>query len=210
MHATDASRALLASVLVVNRYYAAVHVVGVRRAFCLLYRQLAEVIDIEDGQYTNYDFDTWSLISEMSSTEKDDEEDWIQAVRCEILVPRVIRLLRYDRVPCPKLRFSRRNLFARDGHRCQYCGTSLPPSKLSLDHVVPRSRGGKTTWENIVCSCLDCNTRKGGRTPKEARMRLLRQPTKPRANPLLAQKLHNPKYEIWKDFLPNVSSLEIP
>ena len=74
-------------------------------------------------------------------------------------------------------------------------------NQLSLDHVIPRSRGGGTTWENTVCCCLSCNTRKGSRTPKEARMKLLSHPRKPRFNPLLARKLDNPKYECWRTFL---------
>jgi len=99
-------------------------------------------------------------------------------------------------------RFNRKNLFARDDHKCQYCGRSEPAHKLSLDHVIPRSHGGPTTWENIVCCCLRCNSRKGGRTPKEARMKLLSRPTKPRVNPLLIQSMEDPRYECWKTFLP--------
>jgi 5-methylcytosine-specific restriction endonuclease McrA len=202
MNYAEPSRTLFASVLVLNRFYMAVHVISVRRAFGLLYRELAEVINIEDGgQYANYDFESWLLLSEMNADEKQIHEDWIRSVKFEIQVPRVIRLLRYDRVHVRTLRFSRRNLFARDGHRCQYCGVSFPPSKLSLDHVVPRSRGGDTSWENVVCCCLDCNTRKGGRTPREARMKLLRNPFRPRHNPLLAKKLDNPKYQSWRSFL---------
>jgi 5-methylcytosine-specific restriction endonuclease McrA len=114
----------------------------------------------------------------------------------------VIRLVRFDRVPRQALRFNRRNLLARDGNCCQYCGRSHPASQLSLDHVVPRSRGGQTSWDNVVCCCVSCNTRKGGRTPQEARMRLIRAPVKPRHNPLLSMKLSNPKYASWRTFLP--------
>ena len=194
-------RTLSSSVLVLNRFYMAVHVVTVRRAFGLLYRELAEVIHLEDGQYANYDFTAWCEISEFRALEKRLHEDWIRAVNFEIQVPRVIRLLHFDRVPRQSLRFNRRNLFARDGHRCQYCGERPPSTKLSLDHVIPRSRGGKTTWENVVCSCLECNTKKGGRTPQEARMNLMREPKKPKHSPLLTMKLGNPKYESWKTFL---------
>ncbi len=100
-------------------------------------------------------------------------------------------------------RFNRRNLFARDGNLCQYCGNTFPTSELSLDHVMPRSRGGEASWENIVCACVECNVRKGGRTPTEAGMKLIRQPQKPKRSPLLALKLGNPKYESWKTFLDN-------
>jgi 5-methylcytosine-specific restriction endonuclease McrA len=166
-----------------------------------MFRDLAEVIDIEDGHFANYDFESWLVISDLRSAEDREFDDWVRSVNFQIQVPRVIRLLNFDRVPKQTLRFNRRNLFARDGHRCQYCGQNAPPHQLSMDHVLPRSRGGQTTWENIVCCCVNCNTRKGGRTPKEARMQLLRQPQKPRYNPLLVQKLNNPKYQSWRTFL---------
>lgn len=192
-----------ASVLVLNRLYVAVHVVTVRRAFALLCRELAEVIHIEDGQYANYNFDSWREISELKAQFKEPHEDWIRAVNFEIQVPRVIRLLFYDRLPRQTVRFNRRNIFARDSNRCQYCGKRFPMPELSLDHVVPRSRGGQTTWDNIVCCCVKCNVKKGGRTPQEAHMQLVREPVKPKRSPLLSIKLGNPKYESWKTFLDN-------
>lgn len=197
----DMGNGLSASVLVLNRYYMAVHVVSARRAFCMLFRELAEVIHVEQGQYANYDFESWQLICEMRSSDKRLGEDWIQAVNFEIQVPRVVRLLHYDRIPRRTVRFNRRNLFARDEHTCQYCGDDFPPSQLSFDHVVPRSRGGKTTWENIVSCCFGCNSKKGGRTPQEARMKLIRAPKKPRHSPLLSMKLGQAKYESWRTFV---------
>lgn len=190
-----------ASVLVLNRLYVAVHVINVRRAFALLFRELAEVIHLEDGQYANYDFCSWREISEMRAEFKEPDQDWVRAVNFEIQVPRVIRLLSYERLPKQVIRFNRRNIFARDSNRCQYCGRRFPTSELSLDHVMPRSRGGETSWTNIVCSCVKCNVRKGGRTPHEANMKLIRPPIKPKRSPLLTLKLGNPKYESWKSFL---------
>lgn len=189
------------SVLVLNRFFMAVHVVSARRAFVLLYREMAEVIHLEDNLYANYDFSSWCEISELRSTEREPSEDWIRTVSFELQVPRVIRLYRYDRVPKQSLRFNRRNLFARDEHRCQYCGRAKPSSQLSFDHVMPRSRGGPTSWENVVAACVDCNTKKGGRTPKEARMKLIRKPAKPKYSPVLASKLNNPKFESWRSFV---------
>jgi 5-methylcytosine-specific restriction endonuclease McrA len=194
---------LSASVLVLNRFYMAVHVVSVRRAFTLLFRDLAEVVHVEQGQYANYNFESWREISELKAQFKEPNEDWVKAVNFEIQVPRVIRLLFYDRLPKQAVRFNRRNIFARDANRCQYCGKRFPTSELSLDHVLPRSRGGETSWENIVCSCVKCNVKKGGRTPQEARMHLIRQPVCPKRSPLLSLKLGNPKYESWKSFLDN-------
>ena len=205
MQNVDPNRVLSSSVLVLNRFYLAVHVVTVRRAFVLMYRELAEVIQIENGHYYSYDFDSWVSLSEMAAVERGLHDDWVRTVQFEIQVPRIVRLMRYDRLPRQTLRFNRRNLFARDNHACQYCGRTFPMHQLSIDHVVPRSRGGETSWENVVCSCLNCNTKKGGRTPQEARMNLLRPPAKPTHNPLLAVKLTNPKYESWKTFLPQAT-----
>jgi 5-methylcytosine-specific restriction endonuclease McrA len=192
---------LASSVLVLNRFYVAIHVINVRRAFGLLCRELAEVIHVEDGQYANYDFESWRVISELKARFKEPDEDWIRAVNFEIQVPRVVRLLYYDRLPKQTIRFNRRNIFARDGNRCQYCGKKFPTSELSLDHVIPRSRNGETSWENVVCSCVKCNVRKGGRTPQEANMHLIKVPAKPKRSPMLSMKLGNPKYQSWKSFL---------
>lgn len=199
-----ASRPLDSSVLVLNRLYVAVRIVNVRRAFCLLCRDLAEVIHNEDGRFANFNFESWREWCEMRLESRQTHEDWIRAVNFEIQVPRVIRLLQYDRIPKQQLHLSRRNVLARDGHMCQYCGRHLPTHQLSLDHVVPRSRGGQTTWENVVCACLPCNVRKGGRTPHEAKMKLVRAPAKPQRNPMLAIKLKNPKYESWRSWLEGV------
>ncbi|MGI9516744.1 MAG: HNH endonuclease [Pirellulaceae bacterium] len=201
---------LTASVLVLNRFYMPVHVVPVRRGIVMLYRELAEVIHVEDGQYFNYDFYAWLEISEFMATEVDLDQrrEFIRSVSFQIEVPRVVRLYHYDKVPRQTLRFNRRNLFARDNHRCQFCETHYPASQLSFDHVLPRSRGGKTTWENVVCSCLKCNGRKGDRTPEEAGMQLVRKPVRPRHNPMLSIKLDNPKYECWRTFL-NGSTMSV-
>ncbi|HID77159.1 MAG TPA: HNH endonuclease [Planctomycetaceae bacterium] len=197
--------ALSASVLVLNRFYVAVHVVGVRRAFGLLYRELAEVIHLEEGTFANYDFESWREISELRADVKQANDDWIRAVNFEIQVPRVIRLLFFDRLPKRSFRLNRHSVLARDEHRCQYCGRRYPASQLSMDHVIPRSRGGTTSWDNVVCACLKCNVKKGGRTPQEARMSLQRKPFRPKRSPLLTLKLANPKYEIWKTWVEGAS-----
>jgi 5-methylcytosine-specific restriction endonuclease McrA len=188
-------------VLVLNRLYLAVHVVGVRRAFGLLCRDVAEVIHLEDGSFANYDFQSWREISELRADFKEPHDDWIRAVNFEIQVPRVIRLLSFDRLPRRSLRLNRHTVLARDGHCCQYCGRRYPTGQLSLDHVIPKSRGGMTTWDNVVCACLSCNVKKGGRTPQEARMNLKRKPSRPKRSPLLTIKLENPKYESWKTWV---------
>lgn len=196
-----ASSALDSSVLVLNRLYMAVHVIGVRRAFNLLCKEVAEVVTFEDGYYQSYDFQSWREVSEARARFKEPDDDFIRTVQFEIQVPRVIRLLGYDRLPRQRVKFNRRNLFARDSNRCQYCGKRFPTSELSLDHVVPRSRNGGSSWENIVCACLKCNVRKGGRTPREAGMTLIREPIEPKTSPVLELKLSHRKYNSWKTFL---------
>jgi 5-methylcytosine-specific restriction endonuclease McrA len=195
------SQSLGLSVLVLNRSFVAVHVTNVRRALTLLFRELAEVVHVEEGSYGAYSFESWRELSAMQAAFHDPNHDWIRGVGYQLQAPRVIRLIECDRGPRQGLRFNRRNVFARDGNSCQYCGRGFPTSELSLDHVVPRSQGGQTTWENIVCACVACNVRKGGRTPTEARMQLIREPVKPKRSPLLSLKLGNPKYASWKSFV---------
>ncbi len=198
------SSGLQTSVLVLNRQYMAVHVVTARRAFGLLYRELAEVIHMDEGNFGTYSFHSWREVSELLAEDKQPHDDWIRTVSFEIRVPRVIRLLGFDRVPKQRLNLNRRNVLARDGHVCQYCGQRFSTPQLSIDHVIPRSRGGQTTWENVVCACLGCNIRKGGRTPKEAKMLLMQPPERPKRNPVLLLKLGNPKYASWRTWLEGV------
>jgi 5-methylcytosine-specific restriction endonuclease McrA len=193
--------ALNSSVLVLNRFYMVIRVVNVRRAMTLLYRSCAEVISIDNGSYFNYDFETWCELSQITSLDKQDDEEYIRAVNFEIQVPRIVRLTRYDKVPRSVVRFNRKNLFARDDHRCQYCGQAKPTNQLSLDHVVPRSMGGRTSWENIVCSCTSCNSRKGGRTPEQAGMDLLKIPRRPLNSPAMVLPLDDPRYSSWRSFV---------
>lgn len=203
MIASTTSSAIHANVLALNRHFCPVHVLSVRRAFCLVYKGLAEIISVEQDTYQSYDFDAWleASVLRLSLGMLDDDHDWVQSVNFEIQVPRVVRLLRYERIPRNSVKFNRRNIFLRDEYVCQYCGRRHSAHRLSLDHVMPKSRGGPTTWENIVCCCLDCNVRKGGRTPHEAGMKLMKAPRKPARNPVLFQHLHSQKYASWRPFL---------
>ena len=204
--ATTTGSALHASVLVLNRHFAPVHVISAQRAFCLLWKELAEILHVEDGTFRAYQFEDWcdeSTAKRQLATETgtDVEGDWITTVHSQIEVPRIIRLLRYDRIPRNTVKFNRRNVFLRDEFCCQYCGDRFSTAQLSLDHVVPRSRGGIESWQNIVAACLKCNVRKGNRTPVEANMKLLREPIKPKRSPMLVRQLNDPRYASWKLFL---------
>jgi 5-methylcytosine-specific restriction endonuclease McrA len=206
MIAVQQPNQLQSSVLVVNKFFMALHIVTVKRAFTLLCKEAAEVISIDEGTFNSYNFVSWMDVSQyktrMGFTDNDDG-DWIRTVSLEIMVPRIIRLLFYEKLPKANLKFNRRNIFARDENRCQYCGRKFPTTELSLEHVVPRFRGGESTWTNIVCACTNCNKRKGGRTPEEARMKLIKKPVQPKHSPILGLKLGSEKYSSWKQILDN-------
>lgn len=198
----QATSGLNSSVLVLNRLYMAIRVIPARRAFGMLCRDLAEVIHIDNGAYLGYDFASWTELSEYRELFTEDF-DWVHTVRMQIAVPKIIRLLGYDRVPSQTVKLNRRNIYARDHNRCQYCGKRFPTSELTLDHVVPRRLGGGSSWENLVCACVACNSQKGGRTPKQASMALLTKPVRPRRNPVLSMRLGQDKYSSWQTFLDN-------
>jgi 5-methylcytosine-specific restriction endonuclease McrA len=179
-------------VLVLNRLYLPVHVTSVRRAFSLVYQGFARVVD---GDHRTFAFEEWLELTVTSSVES------IGTSRGQILIPRVILLAVFDRVPRRHVRFSRSNVLTRDGYTCQYCGVRPPRAELNLDHVVPRAHGGRSTWENVVASCLECNRRKGGRTPEQAGLRLRRRPARPRWTPLASLPLASVRHEEWRPFL---------
>lgn len=196
--------ALESSVLVLNKFFMALHVVSAKRAFALLCKETAEVISIDDGKFSSYNFENWrdvSLYKAKSGLPEEDNASWIRTVSFEIEVPKIIRLLFYDKLPQSNVKFNRRNIFARDENKCQYCGQRFPTSELSLDHIVPKTYHGKTTWTNIVCACTECNKKKGGRTPEQAGMKLKQKPVKPKHSPILSLKLRSDKYRSWKQFL---------
>ena len=169
----------------------------------LLLRDQAEVVAWEEGVYSNYDFETWRELSELKREFEATSHDWISTVNFDIAVPRIIRLLFYDRLPRKPVKFNRRNIYARDRNLCQYCGKKYPTSELSLDHIIPRSMGGNSAWDNVVCACTNCNVKKGGRTPKQARMTLIAKPAKPNRNPVIHLHLNHERYHSWKQFLDN-------
>ncbi len=185
----------------------ALRVISVRRAFSLLFKldrrhnPIAEVVDVEDGRYVSYNFADWTELSAFKREFEATKHDWVRTVRFDLAVPRIVRVLTFAKLPRQEVKFNRRNLFARDHNTCQYCGKRFNTAQLSLDHVIPRSRGGPTTWANVVCACVECNVRKGGRTPREAHLRLVKHPVKPRRNPVVTVKLADHRYSSWRQFL---------
>ena len=198
--------ALESSVLVLNKFFAAVHVVNAKRAFAMLCKESAEVVSIDDGQYNTHNFTSWVDVSAFKAECELPDEDRYESIKTyslEIRVPKIIRLVVYDKLPKATVKFNRKNIFARDKNRCQYCGKKVPTSELSLDHVIPRTQGGTSSWKNIVCACTNCNKHKGGRRPEEAGMKLICKPVKPNHCPLIQLKLGSNKYNSWKQFLNN-------
>jgi len=185
-------------VLVLNRLWQAVNVCSVRRALTLLFEGNAQVVFGDgEGDYRTLNFQQWRDLS-AADPEADSS---VSTISFRIRVPRVILLMGFDRFPKKEVKFTRHNLFERDRNTCQYCGRVFDRHDLNLDHVIPRDRGGPTTWENIVCSCIPCNTRKANRTPAEAHMRLVRKPKRPKWRPFVQVSFGATMHDSWRHFL---------
>jgi 5-methylcytosine-specific restriction endonuclease McrA len=183
--------------LVLNRLWQAVNVCSVRRALTLLFSGHAQVVlETPDGEFQTYNFLEWYDFSI-----RQPHPESISTISFKIRIPRVIMLLFFDRLPTKEVKFTRHNIFERDKNPCQYCGRVLDKKDLNLDHVIPKDRGGPTTWENIVCSCIECNTKKGNHTPQEAGMRLIRKPKKPKWRPFVQINFNIPQHDSWKHFI---------
>lgn len=183
-------------VLVLNRLWQAVNICTVRRALTLLFEGHASVVlNEKDGAFQTYSFAQWRDFSRVES-----HPDSISTVSFRIRVPRVILLGLFDRLPKKEVKFTRHNIFERDRNTCQYCGVVFERRDLNLDHVIPKDREGPTTWENIVCSCIACNTKKANRTPLEAGLRLIRKPKRPKWRPFVQLNIA-PPHDSWRHFL---------
>ena len=181
-------------VLVLNRSWAAVQIASTRRAMSLLYQGLARAVHPVD--YTLYDFDDWCELSQFEHNGL-----FINTVRFRIRIPEVVILRVFNGFVRQEVRFSRRNIFERDKNTCQYCGQRMPKTELTLDHVVPRSRGGIDSWDNLVLACMPCNVRKGSRTPEEAYMPLIQRPVKPMWLPQLGMRVPTSQLVSWQRFV---------
>lgn len=191
--------ALTEPVLVLNRLWQAVNVIAAKRAFSLLASGHASVVYEENEDFQIFDMMDWVDFSQYNQPVSDLEI--VHTVRYSIRVPKIILLSIFDKVPKKDLKLTRKNVFERDKYQCQYCGKRLPSEELNLDHVIPRHYGGKTTWENIVCSCVKCNSRKANRLPHEASMRLTRKPSKPQWRPVISIAARGRKHDEWKHFI---------
>lgn len=186
-------------VLVLNRLWQPVNIVGTQRAFSLLLQGHAQVIHTGDASFRMMDSGAWLALSEEETPE--DNEAYVTTVRLRIRVPKVLLLRSYDRLPVQEVKFTRETLFERDNYRCQYCGNGFEPNLLNMDHVIPRDRGGRTSWENIVTSCIKCNSRKANRLPHQADMHLIRKPERPRWRPFVSSLIGQDYDSDWDHFI---------
>jgi 5-methylcytosine-specific restriction endonuclease McrA len=147
-----ASSLINRNVLMLNQNYEPLTICSARRAIVLLFSGKAEMVETADGLK-------------------------VRTVNRAFALPSVVRLWQYKKVPFKQIMLSRKNILLRDGHACQYCGTTKGP--MTVDHVIPRHMGGKDTWTNLVCACAKCNNRKGDHTPEQAGMRLRKRPVRP-------------------------------
>ena len=156
-----------------------------------------------NASYEPLNITTWrrAMVMMIKGKAESLEQDPTHEIRQGTLLPTVIRLRQYVRVPFRQLPLTRRNVFHRDGHSCQYCGCR--DKQLSIDHVIPRSRGGDDTWENVTAACLSCNVRKGNRTPKEAGMPLRREPRRPLSSLSFeaTRQIHSGKHSEWAKYV---------
>ncbi|MFD2512422.1 HNH endonuclease [Pontibacter locisalis] len=166
-------------VLILNQDFSAIAVCTVHKAFILVYLDKAELVNKAENSF-------------------------LRTVDKAFPVPSVIRLQRYVRVPYNGISLSRHNVLRRDNYSCQYCGAV---KNLTLDHLLPRSRGGKTNWHNLVTACMRCNTRKGDRTPEEAGLKLFQKPVRPTLQSFLQLHL-NPHNQHWGIYLGKAKQLD--
>jgi len=161
--------------LILNKNWQAIDVAPVADALKKVWADNAKVVDPND--YCQYAWDDWSKLK------PDEDELFIQCVGFKLRVPEVITLANYSKFPQTTLSFSRRNLFQRDEETCQYCGIKPGLRNLTIDHILPRSRGGLTSWDNCAAACIKCNHRKAAKTLKESGMRLRKEPIRPKWRP---------------------------
>jgi len=234
MESDSGGSVLSSSVLVLNKFYTVLRVISARRAFVFLVKDSAEVIHKNNGRFETYRFNHWI---EESRTNGREFTDYIHTPSLQIMVPRVIRLLEYGKLPRRELKFNRKNILVRDNYQCQYCGVATesrlfrggvatPPKRdklrpvsehrggkkyqlgsMTMDHIVPRSRGGTTEWTNVVTCCSKCNTKKGGRLPREAGMKLITKPQAPKFSHSISMMLDDKRYVFWKDFIKDMSEI---
>lgn len=184
-------------VLVLNKCWTPINTITLRDAITLVFSEHDDGVPkariIEPESYSAMTWQDWSNLRPSVN------DDAIRSANLEFRVPEIILLSHYDKMPKPRVHFSRRTLFKRDKHTCQFCGKRPRNDEWTVDHIIPRAQGGKTTWENCVLACYKCNSKKANRTPKQAGMTLLSEPTKPDLRYFKCDLTH--KVDSWQSFL---------
>jgi 5-methylcytosine-specific restriction endonuclease McrA len=183
--------------LVLNRHWQPIHVTTVVRALVLLWNDAARVVEPEE--FRLYTWDDWAALEPLADAPS------IRGARVRLRVPEVVSLTHYDRLPSTAVTFSRRNVAKRDHYTCQYCGAQPGGESITVDHVVPRSQGGTSSWTNCVAACEACNARKADRTPEQAGLRLRKRPARPLWKPLYATQ--GARVPSWDRFLTHEPAL---
>lgn len=210
--------ALEKKVLVLNKLWQAINICTTKRALCFLYTGHAKAVEPQNGSYETYDFAKWLEYSqeELASitkknkkanygthtpTQVSNNNGFIHTVSCSLKTPNIIILGFYLGYPNLRIKLSRENIYKRDKHTCQYCGKNLDQKQLNIDHIIPRHRGGKTTWTNVVTCCFKCNLKKGGKILSETDMRLLKKPRAPFRYPLQNLHITTQSHKSWAHFI---------
>ncbi len=187
-------------VLVLNRNWQAVNIVGLRRAFSLLWQDHARVINTFTGDYSVHAAPEWLEYS-MAINPPPPQAEYVRTIRMHIILPKILLLRNFDRLPVSEVKFNRQNVFERDNYTCQYSGRTCKVKDLTLDHVIPRERGGRTSWENIVTCSREMNAVKANRLPHEAGLRLVRKPSRPKSRPFVSVAAGSDVDSSWMQFL---------
>ena len=182
-------------VLVLNRNWMAIHVCSVQRAIALLVQDLARVVTEE---YQTHNFTSWA---ELSAHVQAEGNQFLHSPSIRLMIPEVILLTRYNRLPPRLVKFNRRNIYVRDHFTCQYCGRKPPREDLTIDHVLPKSRGGRSEWENVVLACQRCNAKKGSMLLEHAPMQLIRVPKRPHWLAIIRQAMKGAERPLWQKFV---------
>lgn len=182
-------------VLVLNRNWVAIHVCSLERAISLVVQDMASVVD---DNYQTYNFISWRALSDEVEAEGN---RFIHSPSFRMLKPEVILLRSFTRVPPRAVKFNRRNIYLRDNFRCQYCGDRPARDKLTIDHVNPRARGGRSEWENVVVACQACNARKGSRLLADIPMTLRRKPKRPSWMSIIRHTIRGHDRPTWLKFV---------
>lgn len=188
------------TVLVLNKNWQAVGIKSPADSFAMLVTDVATGLDIRGSDYmTPVRWKDWIQLP------IGDEDEFVQTVNQRIKIPKVIILSKYDKVPKKRPRFSQKNIWIRDNFTCQYTGKKLKPGEGNIDHIVPKSRGGETAWENCVLACRKVNAKKADSTPEEVGLKLLKKPEPPKELPVFHYITNKHNIKEWELFIKGIN-----